>query len=329
MTDTQADFFVCDILSAIPKDDMGSMEHPIFSLSTRPDRRVLRYEHGPTTIEITPSVKGLATIHDKDVLIYCVSQLVAGLNAGRNISRRLVLKSWDLLTATGRETSGNGYKRLREAFERLAGTRITTNIVTGGEETTRGFGLIDAWEIKRKTRSGRMISVEVTLSDWLFRAVMDRSVLTLSRDYFALRKPLERRVYEIARKHCGRQASWKVSLEVLLNKTGSTSPRRVFRKMIRDMAEANQLPDYEIALDERDIVQVTSRGVLDDGGPQLAPLPPEAYDDARRVAPGYDVRALETDWRAFWARSGKPRLRSPARAYVAFCAKRAKDAPLR
>ena len=329
MTQAQADFFVCDILSAIPKDDMGSMEHPIFSLSTRPDRRVLRYDHGGNTIEITPSVKGLATIHDKDVLIYCISQLVAGLNAGRSISRRLVLKSWDLLTATGRETSGNGYKRLREAFERLAGTRITTNIVTGGEETTRGFGLIDAWEIKRKTRSGRMVSVEVTLSEWLFRAVMDRSVLTLSRDYFALRKPLERRVYEIARKHCGRQPSWKISLEVLLKKAGSTSPRRVFRKMIRDMAEQNHLPDYEISLDARDIVHVTSREVFDDSGPQIAPLPPEAYDEARAAAPGYDVHALEADWRAFWARSGKPRLRSPAKAYVAFCAKRAREAPLR
>jgi len=51
----QADFFVCDILSAIPKDDMGSMEHPIFSLATRPDRRVLHYAHGETRIEITPS----------------------------------------------------------------------------------------------------------------------------------------------------------------------------------------------------------------------------------------------------------------------------------
>ncbi|MCA9184408.1 MAG: replication initiator protein A [Pirellulaceae bacterium] len=31
-------------------------------------------------------------------------------------------------------------------------------------------------------------------------------MLTLHRDYFRLRKPLERRVYEIARKHCGPKA---------------------------------------------------------------------------------------------------------------------------
>ena len=75
------------------------MEHPIFSLSTRPDRRVLSYEHNGTTIEVTPSVKGRATIHDKDILIYCVSQLMAALNAGREVSRTLQLKAHDLLVA--------------------------------------------------------------------------------------------------------------------------------------------------------------------------------------------------------------------------------------
>jgi hypothetical protein len=28
------DLFICDVLDAIPKDDMASMEHPIFSLAT-------------------------------------------------------------------------------------------------------------------------------------------------------------------------------------------------------------------------------------------------------------------------------------------------------
>ena len=142
----QADFFVCDIFDAAPKDDMASMEHPIFSLGTRPDRRILNYAHNGVTLQVIPSVKGRATIHDKDILIYCVSQLMAALNAGRAISRTLHLKAHDLLTATNRDTSGDSYMRLREAFERLAGTRITTNMTNGGLETTRGFGLIESWE---------------------------------------------------------------------------------------------------------------------------------------------------------------------------------------
>jgi hypothetical protein len=39
------DFFICDVADAIPKDDMGSMEHPFFSLSTKPDIHIREYEH--------------------------------------------------------------------------------------------------------------------------------------------------------------------------------------------------------------------------------------------------------------------------------------------
>ncbi|MEO1681199.1 MAG: replication initiator protein A [Pseudomonadota bacterium] len=310
------DFFLCDVFDAIPKDDMASMEHPLFSLATRPDRRILRYEHRGVVIEVTPSVKGLATIHDKDILIFCISQLMAALNAGRVASRTLTLRAHDLLVATNRETSGDAYRRLREAFERLAGTRVTTNIATAETETTTGFGLIEAWEIVRRTRGGRMVSVSVTLSEWLYRAVLSKSVLTLSRDYFRLRKPLERRIYEIARKHCGRQDSWRISLDTLLKKSGSGSPRRVFRRMVRDMIATNHLPDYTLSEEPGDMIRVRPR--LEIGAGEGPVLSPEAFDAARALAPGADVYALEADWRAYWVRSGRPRLRSADRAFLGF-----------
>ena len=250
--------FSCDVLDAIPKDDMATMEHPVFSLSTRPDRRVLRYAHAGATVEITPSVKGLATIHDKDILIYCISQLVAALNAGHAVARTVTLTARDLLLATNRETSGDGYRRLRAAFERLAGTRITTDIRTGSRDVAEGFGLIEGWRIERASATGRMISVSVTLSQWLYDAVLSRSVLTLSRDYFTLRKPLERRVYEIARKHCGRQAEWQIGLEGLALKSGSASALRVFRKMIRDLVASDHLPDYTLGFAD-DVLTVRPR----------------------------------------------------------------------
>jgi plasmid replication initiation protein len=314
-----ADFFVCDIFDALPKDDLASMEHPIFSLATRPDRQVLRYRHNDAEVEVTPSVKGRATIHDKDILIYCVSQLMAALNAGRATARTLRLKVHDLLVATNRETSGDSYRRLRESFERLAGTRITTNIVTGETETTSGFGLIEAWEIVRRSRGGRMISVTVTLSDWLYRAVLAKSVLTLSRDYFRLRRPLERRLYELCRKHCGHQQEWRVSLETLQKKAGSASPRRVFRAMLRDILAADHLPDYRIEEEPGDILRVTPRRAPapgpDTGRPLLAA---ETLDAARALRPGHDVHALEAEWLAWWAETGRPRLRAPDRAFLAW-----------
>jgi plasmid replication initiation protein len=314
------DFFVCDIFDASPKDDLGTMEHPIFSLSTRPDRRILNYEHNGVQVQVTPSVRGRATIHDKDILIYCISQLMAALNAGRTISRRLTLTAHDLLVATGRDTSGDGYGRLREAFERLAGTRITTNLSTDGVEVTSGFGLIESWEIVRRAPSGksgggRMVSVMVTLSEWLYRAVTSKSVLTLNRAYFTLRKPLERRVYELARKHCGRQPEWRVSLATLHKKAGSSAPIRVFRAAIRRMIADANLPDYELSEEPGDLICVTRRGqvVLAETAPQLRP---DTLDMARALRPGEDVYALEAQWRSFWADSGRPPLTNADKAFL-------------
>ena len=77
------DFFVCDFFDASPKHDLASLEHPLFSLATRPDRRILHYTHNDVAVTVTPSVRGRATIFDADILIFCISQLMAALNAGR------------------------------------------------------------------------------------------------------------------------------------------------------------------------------------------------------------------------------------------------------
>ncbi|MEL6418105.1 MAG: replication initiator protein A [Pseudomonadota bacterium] len=316
----QGDFFVCDFFGAVPKHDLASMEHPLFSLSTRPDRRILNYAHNGVSVTITPSVKGRATIFDADILIFCISQLMAALNAGRPTARRLTLTAHDLLLATGRDSSGDSYRRLRDAFERLAGTRITTNIVTGAEETTTGFGLIESWEIVRKTRGGRMVSVAVTLSHWLYQAVLAKSVLTLNRDYFTLRKPLERRLYELARKHCGRQPEWRVSVDTLLKKSGSGSPRRVFRAMLRDIIAKGHMPDYTFEEGQDDIIVVRPQRLVEAADP--APhLSAETLDEARRLAPGADIYALEAQWRSVWARSGRRALHSPDKAFLGWVRK--------
>lgn len=246
---------------------------------------------------------------------------MAAVNAGRAISRQLTLTAHDLLVATNRDTSGDAYMRLKEAFERLAGTRITTNIETGGIETTRGFGLIEAWEIVRKSRGGRMLSVSVTLSDWLFRAVEARSVLTLSREYFRLRKPLERRIYELVRKHCGRQREWKIGVGLLHKKAGSAAPVRVFRAAMRKMIQEGNLPDYEMTEEADDMIRFARRGVIEEG-PDLPPLSTEVLVEARRRAPGADVYALEAEWRAWWATSGRAPLKSPGKAFLGWVSKR-------
>src|ERR1700722_14637634 len=153
------DFFICDVTDAIPKDDMGSMEHPIFSLSTKPDLAIREYEHNGVKGSIIPSVPGRATIHDKDILIYCIRQLIAKMNAGFEPHRTLHIKAYDLLVSTNRNIDDRGYEQLVAALDRLSGTRIRTNIKTGGEEITSGFGLVDSWNILRHSDSGRMAEI--------------------------------------------------------------------------------------------------------------------------------------------------------------------------
>ncbi len=241
------DFFVADILDWALKDDRHSMEHPFFSLSKNPDRRIRHYEHNGLHVTVAPSAYGLATIWDKDVLIYAVSQLVEALNQGRTISRTVHLKAYDLLVATNRHTGGRSYQRLKEAFRRLRGTTIETDIQTNGVRISRGFGLIDGWKIVEKSKKdGRMVAVELNLSEWLYNAVLAREVLTLDRDYFRLDGGLERRLYELARKHCGNQARWTVSMELLHKKSGSTDVLKRFRAAVKRLVLADSLPGYRL-----------------------------------------------------------------------------------
>ena len=322
----QRDFFVCDIFDAAVKGDSASMEHPIFSLSKKPDLKVRRYENGEKWAEVRPSTKGLATVFDRDILIYCISQLVAAVNDGRPISQRLHLRAHDLLVATNRDTSGRGYLQLREALERLQGTQIATNIVTGGKETFEVFGLINRAKIVRETREGRMQEVEIDLSDWVFQAVEAQEVLTLDRRYFQLAKPLERRLYELARKHVGQQAGFRIGLEKLRTKCGSQSTVKEFRRLLQsiidDDAKHNHMPGYSIALDGDMVDMQPKPGAAPP--PLLSPLAQlkeNSYEHGRALAPGWDIYALESEWRD-WLVNKSITPRDPDAHFLAFCKRR-------
>lgn len=318
----QHDLFICDVADAVLKDVMQHMEHPFYSLSKKPETTIKRYRNGAHWLEITPSVKGLATIYDKDILIYCISQIMAKLKCGEAVSPRVRINSHELLIFTNRGTSGREYLALLDALDRLEGTRIRTNIITGDEEQIDGFGLIDASSIRRKQGlDGRLLWCEVKLSDWVFNAIRNEEVLTLHRDYFRLRKPIERRVYELARKHCGQQKVWRISLAKLLLKTGSQSPEKRFRQMIRLLAANDHLPDYQVAYEEEsDMVVFTNRGTMSpalQGDGYVPPIKAETYEHARAAAPGWDIYHLECEWRDWIVEPP----RDADAAFVGFCRK--------
>ena len=327
----EQDLFICDVADAVIKDIMQDMEHPFYSLSKKPETKIRRYDHNGSWIEIIPSVKGLATIYDKDILIYCISQIMAKLKRGERVeSPRIRINSHDLLRFANRGTAGKDYAALSEALDRLAGTRITTNIKTADEEQYDNFGLIDAASIRRKNGlDGRLLWCEVKLSDWVFNAIRSNEVLTLHPDYFRLRKPLERRIYELARKHCGHQPHWQISLDVLLKKSGSKSPLKQFKYLVKSITETDHLPDYTFLL-AGDILTVRPKPEFEaltaspaDDLFSFAPLiSDEAREKAREVADGWGVSDLEHEWRS-WIGSkvakGEKRPLDPDASFVGFC----------
>lgn len=319
------DFFVLDIGDVVPKDDVASMEHPLFSLATAPDRRHLEYRNGDNVLKIRPSGLGLPTIFDKDILIFVISQLMARKNRGEPIGDTVRFSARELSIATNRPIGGNHYRRLEDAFSRLQGAQFVTNIKSGGKIETRIFSLIDEGGFVRTAdEKFRLDYCEVKLSRWLMQAIDADHVVTISKEYFRLRRPLERRLYEIARKHCGKSPKWQISLANLQAKTGSNAPAKKFRLNLREIIKADVTPFYCFDLGDDDLVTVRPRSVNVALSPEIS-IPEWADEKARAAAKdlGWDFNVLRANWLGFAAAEtarGNPPKNAGA-AFVAYCRK--------
>ena len=325
----QRDFFVLDISDVVPKDDTASMEHPIFSLATKPDHRHLVYQSNDNKLEISPSGHGLPTIFDKDILIFCISQLMHMKNQGKPIGNRVRFSARELMMATNRATNDLSYKRLKASFLRLSGTIFQTDVKTGGKRETRFFSLIESGSgfVFKDDERGRLDYCEVILSDWFMRAIETNEVVTISPDYFRLRRPLERRIYEIARKHCGKSPKWQIGLDKLQAKTGSNAPLKRFRLNLRQIIEEDNTPFYRMELTDKDLVIFRPRSVKLEIEKDIF-IPAWADEQARKHAreKGWDFYILRDNWlnfaRAETARGNPPK--DAGASFVGYC-KQAKN----
>ena len=319
------DLFILDVADVVPKDDTASMEHPIFSLSTKPDMRELKYENNGNALRVIPSGYGLATIYDKDILIWAISKIMHAKNRGEPYSRRVQGSGYEVLVATNRGASVRDYDRLEAAFTRLRGTTFVSTIRTGGKMDKRIFGMIEEGGFRYDVE-GSMArdKVEVVLSEWLFRAIESTEVVSITQDYFELRRPLERRIYEIARKHCGYKDKWYIGLAKLQNKTGSSAPSKRFRHNVRSIIAEDNTPDYRLELTDKDFVIFRPRK-----NKRAVPvsndikIPGWAEEGAREIAhqKGWDFYALQTEWLEY-ARSSGVTLDNPGAAFIGFCKKK-------
>ena len=253
-------YFIADgVELPIFRDDMASMENPLFALKSA-DMRTIIYEHNNVKTIIRPTTEiGRATIFDKDIWIYCISKLMQAKYENSTIDRKIRFSIYDFLKQTNRNFGGSAYEQFKLSLSRLKGTTIETEIVTGKTSKFDMFGLLDQAHMSLD-ENNNIEYVEVVLPDWLYRSIQHNEVLSIDQNYFRLRKPIDRRIYEIARKHCSSKYSWSISLEKLHKKTGTTDAIRNFRIAIKSLSESDVLPGYKLMFDrESDMVTFYNR----------------------------------------------------------------------
>lgn len=137
---------------------------------------------------------------------------------------------------------------------------------------------------------------------------------------------MERRIYEIGRKRCGKQRNWNgLSLENLQKLCGSRATLREFRRMVTDIVRRHEaedgFPDYTLTLDG-DVLRMAPktrflRRTLPANARDLE-LDLFVYDDARRILGGWCVQEIETQWRN-WVAAEDITVRHPEKHFLAFC----------
>ena len=81
---------------------------------------------------------------------------------------------------------------------------------------------------------------------------------------------MDRRLYEMARKHVGQQPEWRIGLEKLARKTGSSRGLRAFKHDLLQIIERDTIPDYRLGLE-----------IDSDGGRSVVVIEPRVCTRAR------------------------------------------------
>ena len=326
------DLFIADLMTAPLKELAEHLEFPFFGLAPQPYHGVRRFEdeHG-NYIELTPGHYGLPTIQDQDILIFCMTKAMDEIRRGRTVPERVQMSASELLQFANRTIGGRQYNAVEAAIYRLTQLMVVTNI--RGEETTYTelFGIVDRASMVRRhslqrRHGGALLGCSIVLSKWIREALEARRVLTLHNDYFRLKTPLERAIYQVVRKHCGEQRMWNIGLAKLQAKVGSKRASRKFRADIKAFATRwrdQDFLDYCLEFDN-DADQLVARYANDprripaDRQPTERRLTPRTLKTMRRKHPDLDPGQMERLWRN-WAARQPEQPRNTQAAFLGFC----------
>ena len=254
------------------RSDREVMSLPFFTLAKRPrktgwERSWVDEGGRQVFIRNSPGEDGCPTMWDQDILSYIQTLIVGRMNRGEPVAKRIQFSVHDCLTAIRRSAGGSDYQSFLLSLKRLKGTTVYTNVESADTVSDGGFGWLQTFKIVRDKASNRMMSCEIELCDWLFNAmVQDQRYLQFDAEYFALDSGLERKLYQIIRRHLGNMSGWHVGLDKLYVKTGSDSEQKRFNYEIRQIVERDPFPAWALYL------STDSRGPQFGGG-IVRPIP--------------------------------------------------------
>ncbi|MBY0307041.1 MAG: replication initiator protein A [Sphingomonas sp.] len=235
------------------RGERSVMDYPFFALSKVAVHTPLSFEIDDAKIEIRPSASGIATMYDKEIILYVASLMAQEKRKGGVVGQDFTFKAHDFFRATGKPRPGKSeYQRFTDALERLQGTQIKTNIRTGSQQEKGWFSwLAEATAQFRTAKDGqeRMEAVRVRLCAWLHRAIMrDGHIYEYDDNYFKL-APVEKRLYEISHSHCdGEQV--EMPIEVFAAKVGSVGTIAQFKRSLKEIDKSGRIPQYRVTLAE-------------------------------------------------------------------------------
>ncbi|HEY9278388.1 MAG TPA: replication initiator protein A [Methylotenera sp.] len=257
------------------KCDIFSLEFPFFLLSKGklpdPETKIIDCEdldfewNSISDGDYSKSIKavasaryGMPTIYDKNILVFVTSCIVhlkniAKKNKERFNVRKIRFLAGQFFKVFKKSDGGESYKRILLGLKRLRHTAYETNV------KQKNFQIFDDFQFFENIRivkvENKYCYIEVTISEWLFDAINKNQILTLHPDYTDL-PPIQKRIYEVARKHCGNQTSVEIGIDKFQKKLNVSSGKE-FRRNINN--PDTKIPEYVCEIENKHMVKISQK----------------------------------------------------------------------
>ena len=322
--DKQSDLFIPDLAAVILKSDGASADYPLFTVDRTTTKAKRTFGNDNWSVTIYPTEVGLPTIYDKDVLLVLIGKMMELRNTRRNspepLEPYITVSGYELAKQLQRSQGGSSYEKIVVSLDRLQHTSFHSKTVNNGTPIEGGvFHLIDNYDyVEKLNRDGKVAKGQtqfrIKLSDFIMDAINNDTpqIITYPRQYLRLKKPFDKRLYEIANKAVGQNSKRNKEVTFKLatlhaRMYPTTHQLKKFRYAISQRTAAGPFTilNYVMKFDP-DTDKVTfghAHASHEKPKPKpkfdakkIPPLTTETLNHAQRILIGRDVDAIHKAW---------------------------------